>query len=75
MPAHPFGMGTVSGLVLMPPPTARAQASEQARVAAEVVSLLCSGNQLINYPALKGQVCCPDSSLDETVQAAWLTGG
>lgn len=41
----------MSDLYLIPQ-TARAQANEQARVAAEVTSLLCSGHQLLNESGL-----------------------
>jgi hypothetical protein len=48
MPAH---QPDVSDLITFPT-TARAQADEQARVAAEVVALLCSGHQLLNESGL-----------------------
>lgn len=43
---------SASGLVLMPPATAREQASEHARVAADVLKLMCSGHQLLNESGL-----------------------
>lgn len=42
----------MSGLYLMPQVTAREQASEQARVAAEVTALMRSGNQLLTESGL-----------------------
>lgn len=43
---------SASGLVLMPQVTAREQASEHARVAADVMKLMCSGHQLLNESGL-----------------------
>lgn len=41
-----------SGLVLLPRVTARDQAAEHARAAAEVMELMCSGHQLLNESGL-----------------------
>jgi hypothetical protein len=43
---------SASGLVLMPQTTAREQASEHARVAADVMQLMCSGHQLLSESGL-----------------------
>lgn len=43
---------SASGLVLIPKATAREQATEHARVAADVMQLMCSGHQLLNESGL-----------------------